>query len=81
MGFLRSRRFARALFNPLLARSFDCVVKAQMDEFARLYGACLGRVDGHHNMHLCANVLVQDLLPRQAIIRRRVLRAGREERR
>jgi len=69
-AFLRFRRFSRGHFNPLLARSFDYAVKAQMEEFERLYGARPARVDGHHNMHLCANVLVQDLLPRQAVVRR-----------
>jgi len=70
MGFLRSGRFARCLYHPLLAPSFDYTVKAQMEEFARLYGEPPTRIDGHHNMHLCANLLVQDLLPRQAILRR-----------
>ena len=70
VAYLRSKRYARALFNPLLARSFDYVAKAQIDEFACLYGHVPGRVDGHHHMHLCANVVTQDLLPRKAIVRR-----------
>lgn len=69
-AFLRYERYARVLFNPLLARSFDYVTRAQIEEFERLYGAAPRRIDGHHHMHLCANVLVQKLLPPQAVIRR-----------
>lgn len=68
--FLRLKRYARVGFNPLLIHSFDYVTRAQIDEFQRLYGAAPSRVDGHHHMHLCANVLAQKLLPKTAIIRR-----------
>jgi predicted glycoside hydrolase/deacetylase ChbG (UPF0249 family) len=70
VSFLRLARHARVLFNPLLVRSFDYVTRAQLDEFERLYGAPPRRVDGHHHMHLCTNVLVQKLLPKNAMIRR-----------
>ncbi len=69
-AFLRFERYARVLFNPLLARSFDYVTRAQIEEFERIYGTPPQRVDGHHHMHLCANVLVQKLLPGNAVIRR-----------
>jgi hypothetical protein len=35
-----------------------------------LYGVPPTRIDGHHHMHLCANVLWQQLLPRGVIVRR-----------
>lgn len=68
--FLARNSFTRAIFNPLLARSFEYVFEAQRDEFTRLYGSAPDRFDGHHHMHLCANVLCQGLLPRGTIIRR-----------
>ncbi|MGH9342826.1 MAG: hypothetical protein ACRD19_03565, partial [Terriglobia bacterium] len=40
------------------------------EEFERLYGAPANRVDGHHHMHLCANVVFGKLLPFGAIVRR-----------
>ena len=43
---------------------------AQIDEFRRLYGTEPVRFDGHHHMHLCANVLAQHLLPAGSIVRR-----------
>jgi hypothetical protein len=68
--YLRRHRFARVVFNPGLMRSFDYVVQAQLDEFRRLYGGNLERVDGHHHMHLCANALYGGLLPAGATARR-----------
>lgn len=60
----------KSIFHPLLRESFDYVVKAQLDEFVRLYGTPVQRIDGHHHMHLCANVLAQKLLPAGVIVRR-----------
>jgi hypothetical protein len=45
-------------------------VVAQVEEFRRLYGVSPERVDGHHHMHLCANVLLAGLLPAGTIARR-----------
>jgi len=69
-AYLRSNKMAQLIFNPLLMKSFDYVVRAQVDEFQRLYGAAPARIDGHHHMHLCANVLLQRLLPPGTIVRR-----------
>lgn len=68
--FLRSNRLARVMYHPGLASSFEYVVRSQFDEFERLYGGQPGRVDGHHHMHLCGNVLHQRLLPEGIIVRR-----------
>jgi chitin disaccharide deacetylase len=46
------------------------VVSAQIDEFRRLYGTYPVRFDGHHHMHLCANLLAQRLLPAGSLVRR-----------
>ena len=70
VGYLRSNRFARVIFNPLLMREFEYVVAAQIDEYRRLYGAEPVRIDGHHHMHLCANVLFGRLLPSGTVVRR-----------
>lgn len=67
---LRRHRLSQIMFHPALARSFEYVVSAQLDEFSRLYGASPARIDGHHHMHLCANVLLGKLLPAGTIVRR-----------
>jgi len=61
---------AQVLFHPGLAGSFEYLVRTQCDEFATLYGKYPERLDGHHHMHLCANVLLQGLLARGTIVRR-----------
>ena len=68
--YLLGHRFAQAMFHPGLIRSFEYVVAAQVDEFRRLYGADPDRLDGHHHMHLCANVVLQGLLPAGTLVRR-----------
>ena len=68
--YLRGKKIARTIYHPLLAASFEYVVRAQLDEYQRLYGAAPRRVDGHHHLHLCANVQKQELLPRGIVIRR-----------
>lgn len=69
-AYLRSSRFAQLLFHPGLANSFEYVVARQFEEFVRLYGRAPYRIDGHHHMHLCANVLFAKLLPAGTIVRR-----------
>lgn len=69
-GWLRSNRLAPAIYRPDLRSSFEFVVQQQLSEFERLYGRLPARVDGHHHMHLCSNVVFQKLLPEGAIVRR-----------
>jgi hypothetical protein len=68
--FLRSHRLAPAMYHPGLATSFEYVVKAQLDEYERLFAVPTGRVDGHHHMHLSMNVATQKLLPEGIVVRR-----------
>lgn len=68
--YLRSHRFAQVAFHPGLASSFEYVVKTQLDDFFRVYGAEPARLDGHHHMHLCSNVLLGGLLPPGTQVRR-----------
>lgn len=67
---LRRHRFSGALYHPVLQRHFEYVAAAQLDEFQRLYGAPAARLDGHHHMHLCPNVLWAGLLPAGTTVRR-----------
>jgi predicted glycoside hydrolase/deacetylase ChbG (UPF0249 family) len=68
--YLLRHRLAQIMFNPALASAFDYVVKAQFEEFQRLYREQPAKVDGHHHMHLCSNVLLQRLLPQAMMARR-----------
>ena len=68
--YLRRHRFSPVIFHPGLVRSFAYVVESQIDEYSRLYGTTPDHIDGHHHMHLCANVLFQKLLPFGTLVRR-----------
>jgi hypothetical protein len=61
---------ARILYYPGLARSFEYAVSAQIDEYRRLYGTDPRRIDGHHHLHLCTNVVLDGLLPADTVVRR-----------
>ncbi len=68
--FLQRYRLAQVLFHPGLTNSFEYVVFAQLDEFRRIYGEGPNRVDGHHHMHHCANVILPKLIPSGIVVRR-----------
>lgn len=69
-AFLRGHRYAQTIFHPGLIRSFEYAVAAQIAEFLRLYRAEPQRIDGHHHMHLCPNVVLGRLLPAGTVVRR-----------
>jgi hypothetical protein len=69
-SYLRASRLAQTVFHPRLHTAFSDVVARQLEEFARLYGRRPDRIDGHHHMHLCANVVLARLLPRGTLVRR-----------
>jgi hypothetical protein len=68
--YLRRHRLAQVVFHPGLANSFEYVVSAQRDEFVRLFGKEPDRLDGHHHMHLCSNMVLGGLLTPGATVRR-----------
>jgi len=68
--YLLRHRFAPLIFHPGLVRSFDYVFEAQMEEFHKLYGTAPAKIDGHHHMHLCANVRWQRQIPSGILVRR-----------
>ncbi len=68
--YLLRNRFAQIIYHPGLVNSFEYVVAAQIDEYERVYGTHPERIDGHHHMHLCANVIFGNLLPKGVLARR-----------
>jgi len=68
--YLRRNRLAQTVYHPGLASSFEYVAATQVEEFERIFGSKPRRLDGHHHMHLCANVLFGRLLPAATIVRR-----------
>jgi len=68
--YLKGNRLAQTVYHPGLASSFKYLVAAQIEEFERIFGCAPCRFDGHHHMHLCANVLIGRLMPAGAMVRR-----------
>jgi chitin disaccharide deacetylase len=61
--FLRGNKYSQLLFNPFLRREFSYSYQAQAEEFERLFGKSPSHIDGHHHMHLCANLLLSRVIP------------------
>jgi len=70
IAFLRRNKYAQLLYNPFLRKEFAYSCKAQIDEFTGLYGTLPSHIDGHHHMHLCANMLLSKVIPRGIKMRR-----------
>lgn len=70
VSYLTKNKVAQIIYNPFLARSFNFLFLSQHEEFLRLYGRQPDFYNGHHHMHLCANMLLQNLIPRGARTRR-----------
>ena len=70
ISYLSSHKLAQAIYNPFLSDAFRFLCREQEDEFKNLYGRAPAFYNGHHHMHLCANILAGKLLPQGAPVRR-----------
>jgi chitin disaccharide deacetylase len=68
-AYLTRSKFAQLLYNPRLRRYFEYSYKCQQEEFERLYNAAPSHLDGHHHMHLCANLAFSNIIPRGTKVR------------
>jgi predicted glycoside hydrolase/deacetylase ChbG (UPF0249 family) len=68
--FLGRSKYAQLTYHPLLRGDFSYSYKAQAAEFERLFGKPPSHIDGHHHMHLCANLLIDDVIPKGSKVRR-----------
>jgi predicted glycoside hydrolase/deacetylase ChbG (UPF0249 family) len=68
--FLTGTKYSQLVYNPFLVRAFAYSCEAQVEEFGRLFGKSPSHIDGHHHMHLCANLLFSDLIPAGTTMRR-----------
>ncbi|MDQ6735471.1 MAG: ChbG/HpnK family deacetylase [Nitrospirota bacterium] len=68
--FLRKTKYSFLFYHPWLRHAFRDLVKVQLEEFQRIFGVAPTHIDGHHHMHLCSNVLAQNLIPSGSVVRR-----------
>lgn len=69
VSYLTKHKLFQVIYNPLLANSFSFVFQAQQKEFICLYGKTPEYYNGHHHMHLCANMLASKMIPNGARVR------------
>ena len=68
--FMTRSKYSVLFYHPFLRTQFGGVYQAQVDEFLRLYGKPPSHVDGHQHKHLCANMLIDEVIPRGQRVRR-----------
>ncbi len=68
--YLMGNKYAQLLYNPFLRREFAYSYEAQAAEFVHLFGRPPSHIDGHHHMHLCANMLLTKVIPAGMKMRR-----------
>ena len=67
--YLKKNKFAEVIYNPFLTDSFKFLFRAQQEEFVHLYGKLPDFINGHHHMHLCANMLASNIIPKGTRLR------------
>jgi chitin disaccharide deacetylase len=70
--FLRPQKLIRLVYHPALREDFKYAYRRQVEEYERLYGGPPSRIDGHHHMHLCANMLIDRVIPVGIRVRRNI---------
>jgi len=70
LSYLSRHKIFQALYHPGLSESFRYIFQSQVEEFVRLYGHRPDFYNGHHHMHLCANMLTAGLIPPGSRVRR-----------
>ena len=68
--YLRFGQWAQVMYNPFLKDKFNYIFKAQYDEYCRLFGREPAKIDGHHHMHLCMNMIADRIIPPGRRVRR-----------
>jgi predicted glycoside hydrolase/deacetylase ChbG (UPF0249 family) len=68
--FLTRNKYSQILYNPFLRKEFSYSCETQIEEFTRLFARPPSHIDGHHHMHLCANLFLSNLIPPGSKIRR-----------
>ena len=70
VSYLTKHKISQVIYNPFLTDSFNFLFLSQQEEFMRLYGRYPDYYNGHHHMHLCANILASKVIPKGARVRR-----------
>jgi chitin disaccharide deacetylase len=70
LRYFKLGKYSSIMYNFKLGNAFRTVVRSQIEEFRNLFGRDPSHIDGHHHLHLSANVVWGTLLPKGMPIRR-----------
>jgi predicted glycoside hydrolase/deacetylase ChbG (UPF0249 family) len=70
IAYFRSGPRAFLIYNPLLTNALIDSYRGQREEFLRRYGREPSHLDGHQHAHLCANMLIDKVIPKGEKVRR-----------
>lgn len=70
VGYLTRKKYNFLIYNPALRKQFEYVFQVQREEFERIFGMSPSHIDGHHHMHMCANMIVETIIPNGQKVRR-----------
>lgn len=70
LNYLTLNKYVFLFYNPFLDQQFRYLYQAQLHEFLRLYEKPPSHINGHHHMHLCANMLLRGIIPKNEKVRR-----------
>lgn len=68
--FFSVNKYAFLLYNPALRNQFHYVYQAQLEEFFSLYKRLPSHINGHHHLHLCTNILLDNIIKNNEKVRR-----------
>jgi predicted glycoside hydrolase/deacetylase ChbG (UPF0249 family) len=68
--FMVASKYAVVFYHPFLRNCFRDVYRTQLEEFVRLYGKSPSHIDGHQHRHLCANMVIDGIIPAGQVVRR-----------
>ena len=68
--FLLRNKYCQLLYNPFLRNQVKYLYDAQYEEYVHLYQRTPSHIDGHHHMHLTANMLFDRIIPKGYKVRR-----------
>src|SRR5262245_10864004 len=69
-NFLLKSKYSFIIYSFHLRRHFNYIYERQYDEYLRLYKKIPNHIDGHHHMHLCANVIFDRMIPKGIRVRK-----------
>jgi chitin disaccharide deacetylase len=69
-AYLTSHKLAQLIYNPILKKDFEYSYRSQLEEFECLFGKSPSHIDGHHHMHLCANLALGNVISKGTKLRR-----------